>query len=479
MPKVHLRVGTGRLASGSGGRYDHVNPANGRVDATIPLAGPAEIDQAVEIANDAFTMWRDTRPAERRNLLNRLADLIEANRDEFLRRAVADNGTTMRTAEEFFGVPAEWTRYYAGCADKLDGRMTSTFGPDGEFGYTIPQPYGVIGIIITWNAPLNSLAMKIPAALAAGNTVVVKPAELTPFVTELFADCVEEAGFPPGVVNILPGNAEAGARLVAHPEVKKVSFTGGPATARRILRSCAEQMKPAVLELGGKSANLIFGDADLEAAVNWGTRRALATMAGQTCGAPSRMLVERSVYDEVVHRVVDVARTFRIGDPYDPRTDVGPLIDEAAVGRVLGMVERAESDGAKLLFGGSRVTDGDLASGYFVEPAVVVDVDPDSELAQQEVFGPVLAVMPFDTEDEAIAIANNSEFGLMSYIQTNDLRRAHRVAERLDAGGTMVNGAPSLMAKRPFGGFGLSGYGKEGGPEGLAEFQRVKSVAIA
>jgi aldehyde dehydrogenase (NAD+) len=455
-----------------------VNPATGQVDAVVPLAGVAEIDQAVEAAEQAFRIWRDTRPAERRRLLLRLADLIEEHRDEFIRRAVLDNGTPLATAEEFFGVPAEWTRYYAGFADKIQGRVTSTMGPDGEFGYTLSQPYGVIGIIVTWNAPLNSLSMKIPAALAAGNTVVVKPAESTPFAASLFADVVELAGFPPGVINILPGTAEAGARLVAHPSVKKISFTGGPATAQAILHACAEQMKPSILELGGKSANLIFPDADLDTAIPWGTLRAVGVMAGQTCGAPSRMLVHRSVYAEVLSRVEAVTDGITIGDPFDRNTLMGPVINESAVSRILSQIDAARADGSRLLVGGDRAKVPGFENGCFLEPTVFADVDPRSEIAQTEVFGPVLCIIPFTDEDEAIAIANSTPFGLSSYIQTKDLLRAHRVAEQLVAGGTMINGAPNLMACRPFGGLGLSGFGKEGGAEGLAEFQRTKTIAI-
>jgi aldehyde dehydrogenase (NAD+) len=442
------------------------------------MAGPAEIDRAVAVADEAFLTWRDTRPAERRRLLLKLADLIEANRDEFLRRAVLDNGTPVKTAGELSGIAPEWTRYYAGAADKLQGRVASSFGPDGEFSYELPQPYGVIGVIITWNAPLNSIAMKVPAALAAGNTVVIKPSEFTPFAADLFGELADEAGFPEGVINVLPGTAEAGARLVAHPAVKKISFTGGPTTAKLILRACADQMKPAVLELGGKSANLIFEDADVEAAVQWGTSRAVGTLAGQTCASPARMLVHRAIYDDVLDRVVKVASSVSIGDPFDPATDVGPVINEAAVDRIAQMTQRASQAGATIALGGRRLVRGGLADGYYMEPTVLADVDPGSEIAQTEVFGPVLSVIPFETEEQAIAIANGTPYGLASYIQTNDLRRAHRVAERLAAGVTLINGAGSLMPNRAYGGLGLSGYGREGGPEGLAEFMRLKTVAM-
>lgn len=477
-PAVHLRIGTERLASGSGGVHEHIDPATGQVDARIPLAGPEEVDRAVRTAHEAFGSWRRTPPAERRRLLVRLADLIDEHADEFARRGTFDNGTPLAMARGFVPISAEWTRYYAGWADKLTGEVTSSFTDGGEFGYTLPQPYGVIGIIITWNGPLVSLAMKIPAALAAGNTVVVKPSELTPFCGELFADLVERAGIPDGVVNILPGAPEAGAALVDHPLVRKVTFTGGPATARKILHSCAEHMKPAVLELGGKSANIVFADADLDAACAHGIFLPVATLSGQGCAFPTRMLVERPVYDEVVERAAGIAKTITVGDPFDPATFSGPVVNEAAVDRILAMIKRAKSDGARLVTGGSRLG-GDLAGGCFVEPTVFADVDPASELAQNEVFGPVLAITPFDTDDEAIEIANSTRYGLSGYIRTNDLRRAHRVAEALVTGEVLVNGAANLAVQRPFGGLGLSGFGKEGGRLGIEEFLRVKAVGIA
>jgi aldehyde dehydrogenase (NAD+) len=265
---------------------------------------------------------------------------------------------------------------------------------------------------------------------------------------------------------------------VEHPAVKKVSFTGGPVTARHILRACADQMKPAVLELGGKSANLVFPDADIEAAVQWGTSRAVGTLAGQTCASPARMLVHRDIYDDVLARVVTVASSVTIGDPFDPTTDVGPVINEAAVNRIAEMTQRATHAGATIALGGGRLSGDGLTDGYYVEPTVLADVDPGSEIAQTEVFGPVLSLIPFETEEQAIAIANGTPYGLASYIQTNDLRRAHRVAERLTAGVTLINGAASLMPNRAYGGLGLSGYGREGGPEGLAEFMRLKTIAM-
>jgi aldehyde dehydrogenase (NAD+) len=478
-PDVYLYIDGERHSAGGGGAWDHIDPSTGQVDKTIPLADAGDVDRAVNAARTAFATWRKTPPAERRRLLLRLADLIEAHAEDFGRLCAMDNGIPIMTGGGVVGVAAEWTRYYAGWADKTHaGDVTTTYANHNELSYTLSQPYGVIGVIITWNGPLISLAMKVPAALAAGNTVVVKPSELTPFTGCLFAELVAEAGFPPGVINILPGTAAAGEALVAHPFVDKVSFTGGPETAKKILHTCAELMKPVVMELGGKSANIIFDDANLEAACGLGTFMAVGLMSGQGCAFPTRMLVQEGVYDQVVDMVAMIAKTITIGDPFDPGTIAGPVINHAAIDRILGVIEQAKSDGARLVAGGARL-EGNLAAGYFLEPTVFADVDPLSDLAQNEVFGPVLAISKFSTDDEAIAVANNTKYGLSGYIQTTNLSRALRVAEELITGEVLINGAPNLTVQRPFGGLGLSGFGKEGGRHGIDEFLRVKSVAIA
>lgn len=441
------------------------------------MAGPAEINEAVETAHRAFLQWRQTNPAERRQKLMRLADLIEQHSDDFVRLGTFDNGTASGLVAGLVAMSAEWTRYYAGWADKLTSEVTGSFGTRGEFTYTLRQPYGVIGAIITWNGPLISLAMKVPAALAAGNTVVVKPSELTPFTANLYAELAAEAGIPAGVINVVPGSAEAGAALVAHPLVKKVSFTGGPDTARKILKTCAEQIKPSVMELGGKSGNIIFEDANLDLACSVGTLMSVGMMSGQGCAFPSRMIVARSIYDDVIARVSAVASMIKVGDPWEADTVAGPVVNAAALERICGMIERAKRDGARLITGGERLG-GDLADGYFLLPTVFADVDPYSELAQKEVFGPVLSMIPFDNEDEAIAIANSTPYGLSGYVFTNDLKRAHRVAEALETGEVLINGAAPLPVHRPFGGIGISGMGKEGGREGIDEFLRTKSIGI-
>ena len=345
----------------------------------------------------------------------------------------------------------------------------------------MPEPYGVVAVIMTWNSPLFSVGMKMIPALAAGNTVVLKPSELTPYSSERLMAVIRAAGIPAGVVNLLLGGAETGDALVRHPLVQKVSFTGGPATAKKILAACAESLKPAVLELGGKSANLVFPDApDLATVAMVNTYGVLGTLAGQGCAIASRMLIHDDVYDEVAARVVEIAQGLRCGDPFDPGTTVSPLVSRAAQARVLAMVERASADGAgKLLVGGGAPA-GDLQSGFFVEATVFGDVDPGSELGQVEVFGPVLSLLRFRTEEEAVEIANATPYGLASYVQTADLGRVKRLATQLNAGGVYVNGAPPVIGcELPFGGVGISGYGREGGEEGLFEFLRTKAVAIA
>jgi aldehyde dehydrogenase (NAD+) len=474
IPTVHLRVGGECLSVGSGGTHAHVQPATGEIDAGIPLAGSTEMDQAVLAAHEAFEGWRRTPPKHRRRMLDRLADLIEGDAQNLARLQTLDNGTPIATTGHMVPQSAEWIRYYAGWADKLTGEVTGTIAADREFSYTVPQPYGVIGVIITWNGPLISLCMKVPAALAAGNTVVVKPSELTPFTAERFGELVAEAGIPDGVVNILPGGAEAGEALVTHPLVEKITFTGGPATASRILHACADQIKPVLLELGGKSANIVFDDADLDSACAMGAVMSIGVMAGQGCALPTRMLVQETLYEEAVERVAAAASGIPVGDPMDPRTITGPLVSQAAIDRVTQIIERAPREGARLVAGGGRLD----RPGFFLEPTVFADVDPDSELAQGEVFGPVLSMTSFTDEQDAVRIANSTRYGLSGYVQTRDIARGLRVAEELVTGEVLINGFKNIPVHRPFGGTGLSGYGKEGGRAGIDEFLRIKGVSV-
>jgi len=479
IPEARLRFGDKVLDEGSGGVFEHLHPFTQEIQARIPLAGAKEVDEAVELADSVAEEWRRWAPERRRDVLNRLADLLIEHRQEFAELAALDGGTPTTYGLGGVDNAANWIRYYAGWCDKLNGELVSTFDTRGQFAYTAPEPYGVVGIIITWNGPLISLGMKVGPALAAGNCVVVKPSEFTPFAPDLFARLVREAGIPDGVCSILSGSIEAGEALVAHPKVKKVSFTGGPVAARHIMRACAEQLKPAVLELGGKSASLVFPDAgDLDMIAKRALRWSVGVFAGQGCALPTRLLVHEDIYDELLEKLVEVGRTYKTGDPFDPEVTVGPLINAAAVERVCGMLDRARKDGAgRIVLGGGR-PGGDLEGKNFVEPTIIADADPDHEISQVEIFGPVLLVMKFATEDEAVALANATPYGLGAFINSTDLTRVHRVAERLNSGGVYVNGAKPNLPHTPFGGLGLSGYGKEGGRAGIDEFVHYKTVSI-
>lgn len=480
VPTVHLHIGGEQRREGGGGVHQHVYPATGEVQGPVPLAGVDDVDDAVRAAAEAYETWRTWTPWQRRDVLVRLADLLDGSKEEMARLSVLDNGMTYGIAHFTASSVVDYARYYAGWADKVEGRVTSTPAHGRELAYTAPEPYGVVGIIITWNGPLVSVGMKVMPALAAGNTVVVKPSELTPYATEHFMSLVREAGIPPGVVNMLPGTAEAGEALVRHPQVQKISFTGGPTAARKILSTCAETLKPAVLELGGKSASLVFPDADLDAVAFIATASVHQTLAGQGCALATRLLVHESVYDQLAEKVVAFSRDITLGDPFEPSTGMGPVVSRAAQERIIGMIERAAADGTAKLLAGGGVPTGELAEGFFVEPTVFGDVDPGSELGQVEVFGPVLSLMRFDTEDDAIRIANGTSYGLASYIWTNDAARINRLVPRLEAGGVYVNGAsPVTGCELPFGGLGSSGFGREGGLEGLLEFVRTKAVAVA
>lgn len=478
-PSAMIRIGNEDLDTGSGGTYDHYNPVSGEIQATIPLAGKAEIDRAVEKAASVADAWRRSRPEVRREILGKIAVAIRENAGEFARLAALDGGTTLPAATGMAMLAAEWFAYYSGWPDKIGGELLSTFDTRDQFAYTMPQPYGVVGIIITWNGPIISIGMKVAPALAAGNCVVVKPAELTPFASDYFMTLAREAGVPDGVLSIMPGTIAAGEALVAHPKVEMISFTGGPIAARKILVACAEQMKPAVLELGGKSASLLFPDCDVDAACQRAVQWSIGIMAGQGCALPTRLIVHESIHDEVVEKLKAIAAGYKMGDPFEAGVAVGPLINAEACDRIMGMLDRVRAEGSGTIVMGGQRPGGALAGKNYIEPTIITHVDPASEIAQKEIFGPVLVVQKFADEDEAVQLANATEYGLAAYIQSNDIKRVHRLAERLKAGGVYVNGAVQINPHTPFGGLGVSGYGKEGGRAGIDEFLRYKTVAIA
>ncbi len=478
LPASDLIIGADRVHSTAAGILEHVNPATGTWQAEVVLAGPAEVDAAVAAARGAEREWRALPASDRRDLLWKIAALLEENREELATTGILENGTPSAFATVACSTfPAEYFRYFAGWCEKIAGETAPTY-PGKALDYVLHEPFGVVAAMVPFNGPLGLIAMKIPAALAAGNTVVLKPSELAPFTALRFGELCLEAGFPPGVVNIITGDVSCGQALVAHPGTDQISFTGGTATGRAIMNTASQRLSPMSLELGGKSAALVFSDADLDEAIATAVRTGLVMQSGQACMAPTRLLVERNIYDEVVHEIVGLAEAVEVGDPFDPATLMGPLISQASCERVLGVVERARREGEGRLVTGGRRIDGTLAAGYFVEPTVFADVDPMSALAQEEIFGPVLSIIPFDTEREALEIANNTIYGLAGFVFTSDLRRAHRVAAALEAGYIGVNTFPLLPAPAPFGGYKQSGFGRELGAAGVAEFTRTKNVYV-
>jgi aldehyde dehydrogenase (NAD+) len=465
------------------GEVDHTDPATGRVNGTIAMCGPEEVEAAVAAAKRAYPAWRAMSADKRRRILQRIEELVEADLPELGRRTTAELGHPLSTSTALSYMCATWFGYYAGWSDKIEGAtIAPTPAFNAGFDYTLAEPYGVVGIILTWNGPMVSVGMKVAPALAAGNCVVLKTPDLAPYTVARFAELALEAGVPPGVLHVLPGGAEAGEALVRHPDVGKISFTGGIATAKKILDTAKHTVKPVVLELGGKSANLVFPDADLDAAAALSVHSCF-TMAGQGCVLATRMLVHRSVYDEVITATVKAMSALRLGDPFASETTLGPVVNATAFARVRTAIQRAQTDSAARLVSGGRAAPSDqlgpdIVGGYYIEPTLLVDVDPHSPVAQEEVFGPVLTITSFDTEEQAIDIANATPYGLGAFVQTRDVARVHRIAPLLQAGTISVNGTSGLPPGAPFGGYNQSGYGREGGREGLFEFLRTKNVFI-
>jgi aldehyde dehydrogenase (NAD+) len=467
-------IGADRVAATSGDVYVHHDPTTGRPQAEVRLGTAADITAAVDAARDALPAWRAMPPDERARILFRLSDLLDEHRDEAGGIWALEAGMPVSIMDAG-SYTAGWTRYYAGWIDKLEGRVIPLNGPGLD--YTLPEPYGVVGVIPPWNGSMMGMGQKAAPALAAGNTVVAKPPELAPFGAYRFAELALAAGLPPGVLNVVAGGAAAGEALVRDPRVAKVSFTGGGPTAVKVMEAAAGTLTPLALELGGKSANIVFADANLDVAVP-ASAYGFVALSGQGCALPTRLFVQSSVYDEVIDRLVEAVRHVPIGDPLERTTLVGPVINAAACRRILGVVDDARRAGAgTVLAGGGRVG-GDLAAGYFVEPTVFGDVDHTSRLAREEIFGPVLSVFRFEDEDEVVTKANDSDYGLGAHLHTRDLARAHRMARRLDVGFVAVNGGAGLSPSAPFGGVKRSGFGREGGREGIDEYLRTKNVYL-
>jgi acyl-CoA reductase-like NAD-dependent aldehyde dehydrogenase len=474
--QTRLFVG-GKFVDALDGRTIPVrNPHDGSLLAEVAEAGTADVDLAVSAARAAFPGWSATPAAERGRLLLRLADAIEDNADELARLETLDTGHPIRDSSTL-DVPrtAATFRYFGGMADKYEGAVVPV--ERGFLNYVLRQPVGVVGQIVPWNFPLMFTSWKMGPALAAGNTVVLKPAELTPLTTLRLAELVASSGFPPGVVNIVPGLGQvAGARLAAHPDVQKVSFTGSTEVGRQIVRASAGNLKRLQLELGGKGANIVYADADLDAAVN-GSAFAIFHNQGQACIAGSRLLLEEPIAAEFLDRFLALAASLRIGDPLQRATELGPLTSPEHRDRVLAYVKLAREEGGEVLLGGRAPKDPALARGCYVEPTVV-RAGPADRVNREEVFGPFVSVLTFRGEEEALALANGVGYGLGGGLWTRDLQRAHRTAAAIRSGMVWVNSYKRVSPGSAFGGVGDSGYGREMGFEAMHGYTEPKSVWV-
>jgi aldehyde dehydrogenase (NAD+) len=471
-----LLIGEETIDDASGGTFDHVFPGTGLVNASITMAGTEEVDRAVKSAAAAQREWQAMTVEQRRDLLMALAKAVDDAGPELAQLSVHDYGVPIAMAGNS-SLLVKFLQYYAGWVDKATGQTAPTTH-NHDINMITREPYGVVGVIVPWNGPLVGIGMAVAPALAAGNAVVIKPPELAPMAPIRFGELCRQVGLPPGLVNVIPGGPSAGDALVRHPGVGKIHFTGSGAIARQIAIAAADTLKPLSLELGGKSANVVFADADLDAAVLLAAHMGPITQSGQSCACGSRIIVERPVYDEFVERLAQTVAHVPLGDPFDPTTMMGPVVSQAATDRIMAAINGAVENGTGRLVTGGKRLGGDLAGGYFIEPTVFADVPNDSPLARIETFGPVVSVMPFDTEDEALALANDTDFGLVAYANTRDFERAHRVAHRLEAGSVWINTYSDIQPSGPYGGYKQSGYGRLGGIEGLDEFSQVKLTRI-
>lgn len=463
----------------SGQTFTSVNPSTGEVIATVSEGGREDVDRAVTAARRAFEgPWSKFKPAERQNLLLKFADLVDTH---FERLAVLDTldmggpiARTMLGRQRTVNL----LRYHAGRATGIHGQTTGTSIPGEYATFTLKEPVGVVGAIIPWNNPIGSTCGKIGAALATGCTLVLKPAEESPLSALYLGQLCMEAGVPPGVVNIVTGDGEVtGNALASHMDVDKVAFTGSHVTGQKIVQASAGNLKRLALELGGKSPDIVFADADLEAAVP-GAAMAVFMNSGQICAAGTRMFVEDSIYEEFTERVAAYSRTLKVGNSMDNDTQIGPLVSTEQLSRVTGYLDIGKGEGARLLSGGVRLSAGDLGSGYFVAPTVFGEVQDSMRIAQEEIFGPVISAIRFEGIDEVIARANRTHFGLASGVWTRDIGKAHKLARSLRAGTVWINCYNLADPSMPFGGYKMSGYGRERGDQHIEEHLQVKSVWI-
>jgi len=463
----------------SGSTFDSIDPSSGGHLATVARGQAADIDRAVSAARKAFdsgAWWRRMSPAERSKCLWRFAELIEQHADILAQLDSLDNGKPVETTRSVdIPLSAEHLYYYAGWCTKIEG-STIPVNQRNMFNYTLREPVGVVGLIVPWNYPLLMATWKFAPALAAGNCVILKPAEQTPLSALYIARLTQEAGFPPGVFNVVTGyGEEAGAALVQHPAVDKVGFTGSREVARKIVRGSTGNLKRVSLELGGKSPNVVFADADMDQAIV-GSTWAIFGNNGQSCTAGSRLYIERSVFDAVIDGMVQAAQNIRVGPGMNAvQPHLGPVISDEQLKRVMGYVEDGLSHGAQAVTGGQRIGSG-LQDGYFIEPTIFTNVDDSMRIATEEIFGPVVCAMPFDDLDEIIARANDTEYGLAAGAWTTDVRKAHTLARELKAGTIWINTWGNTEAASPFGGYKQSGYGREMGKEAIDLYSEVKSV---
>lgn len=467
------------VSSQSGACMDVINPSNGQVLVQESLGGAHEVDLAVQAARRAFESgpWSRMRPAERTRLLLKLAEALEHHGDELALLETLNTGKPLKMARAFdIGMAAECLRYNAGWATKLNGETRNVSLPGDWHAYTLREPVGVVGLIVPWNVPLAMAVSKISPALAAGCTVVLKPAELTPLTALRLGELVQAIGFPPGVVNIVTGlGHEAGQAIVDHPGVDKISFTGSTVVGKAILASAAGNLKRVALELGGKSPVFIFPDADLDRAMD-AAARGIFGNTGQVCAAGSRLFVHRSVADRVIEGIVQRARALRVAPGLSPDCDIGPVISARQRERVMGYIDSGRAEGAEVVAGGQAVQ----GEGFFIQPTVLVNTRPDMKVVREEIFGPVLSTQLFDDDslEQLAARGNDTEYGLSASIWTRDLRTAHQMVRRLHAGNVRVNAAAALDFAMPFGGYKQSGWGRENGREGVEAYTELKSVAI-
>jgi len=458
-------------------RFPAINPFTRSEWASIPQASEQQVIDAIRAARHAFeTTWSGTSGKERARLLHKLADLIEANAPRMALLESTDNGKVIRETESQMHFAARQYRFFAGYADKLWGKVIPLDSAD-VMDYAMRVPLGVAVLITAWNSPMGLLSNKLGPALAAGNCVVVKPSEHASATTLEFAKLIEEAGFPPGVFNVVTGDARVGKALMSTERIDRVSFTGSPDVGREIAATAGRNLVPVTLELGGKSPNIIFEDADIDQAVV-GALAGIFAATGQTCIAGSRLLVQKSVYKRVADALIERAPEIKMGDPTDKATEMGTAANEPQFNRILASIEGAKTEGAKLATGGKAATGDNLGKGFFIEPTIFLDVDNSMTIAQEEIFGPVLSILPFDTEDEAIEIGNDTKYGLASGIWTTNLARAMRVSSAIRSGSVWVNTYRAVAVQAPFGGFKDSGFGRERGEPALDEFTTYKNVMI-